>query len=370
MTINRNITVALKNIFRFLASLKLAIPLLVLLILVTIVGSLFPEPEFFSSWWYLGLLGLNGVSLLLITIMHIPMILKRKGRNAMIGVVTTHMGILILIAGAIYGGMSGFRFEIKAIEGEMTVVPGLPFVIRLDRLVIEEYPLETGVNINQEIKLKKRQDSHITLIKNGEPWVDFVARPGSPAKVDGITILPLLNDTGWYFELIVTDKLGRQKTIPVKPWAPPLIKIGARDIMVHSLMDEELRQAQVFTIEDEKMISLGIVSEGQALELEGYSISLGAYKRYTGMTVYNRPQAWLLIIGCLAMLFGLVWHFYFRHRDRGRKIGGKEQMDTGFGAGMHLMSWERMDARSDQVRYDSNSGMTVVGWMSVIGHMQ
>lgn len=313
---DKSVTMLFKMVFNFLSSLKTAIPLLVITIAVTIIGSLFPTPDFFKSVWYLVLLGLNGVSLLFITILHAPMILKRKGRNALIGVVTTHMGILILIAGVIYGGMSGFRYEIKAIEGEMTIVPGLPFVIQLDKLIIEEYPLESGVNINQEIKLKKRQDSHITLIKNGEPWVDFVARPGSPAKVDGITILPLLNDTGWYFELIVTDQLDRQKTIPVKPWAPPLIKIGARDIMAHSLMDEELRQAQVFTIEDGQMIPLGVVSDGQALDLEGYSISLGAYKRYTGMTVYNRPQAWVLIIGCLAMLFGLVWHFYFRHRER------------------------------------------------------
>ena len=94
-------------------------------------------------------------------------------------------------------------------------------------------------------------------------------------------------------------------------------------------MDEDLRQAQVFTIEDEQMISLGIISVDQALELDGYSISLGAYKRYTGMTVYNRPQAPILLVGCLAMLFGLVWHFYFRHRDRRQKNTEKPQMDTG-----------------------------------------
>ena len=55
-------------------------------------------------------------------ILHTPMILERKGRNALIGVVATHLGILILIAGAIYGLSSGFRHEIRAIEGEMTVI--------------------------------------------------------------------------------------------------------------------------------------------------------------------------------------------------------------------------------------------------------
>ena len=102
----------------FFTSLKTAIPLLVVTVAVTIVGSLFPDPDFFRSPWYLGLLGLNGLSLLLITIVHIPSILARKGRNALIGVVTTHLGILILIAGAIYGGFSGTRMEVRVIEGD------------------------------------------------------------------------------------------------------------------------------------------------------------------------------------------------------------------------------------------------------------
>ena len=107
----------LKKAFRLLASLKVAIPLLVVLTGVTIVGSLFPDPDLFWSNAYLGLLGLLGISLLLITIQHAPLILKKKGRNAMIGVIATHLGILVLIAGVIYGGYTGFRHEIKLIEG-------------------------------------------------------------------------------------------------------------------------------------------------------------------------------------------------------------------------------------------------------------
>lgn len=317
--ISGNLINPAKKFFSFFSSLKTAIPLLVITIVVTIGGSLFPQPDLFKTWWYLGLLGLNGVSLLFITILHIPMILERKGRNALIGVVVTHLGILILIAGAIYGGMSGFRYEVKAIEGEMTIVPGLPFVIRLDKLVIEEFTTEDGTSMNSMIDFKKTQDSHISLYRNGKHFTDFVARPGTPARVDGITILPLLRDIGWYFELVMIDPMDREKTIPVKPWAPPLVTIGSKSIMAHALMDTVPQQVQIFTIEDQKMIALGIVSEDQVLELDGYTVSLGSYKRYTGLTIYNRPHAWVLVTGCLAMLFGLVWHFYFRHRDRSKK---------------------------------------------------
>ncbi len=317
---NNFIVTAALRIFRFFSSLKTAIPLLVLTVAATIIGSLLPDPAFFRTWWYLGLLGLNGVSLLFITILHIPAVLVKKGRNALIGVVLTHLGILILIAGAIYGGLSGFRYQVKAIEQEMTVVPGLPFVIHLDELIIEEYPEETFAHMNLEMLPKKRQESHLTLYRKGERWLEVVAGPGTPAKVDGITILPSIRDVGWYFELIVTDPQGREKTIPIKPWAPPLITVGEKRIMAHSLVDAGGMMAQVFTLEGDQMTTLGMVSAEQGFELAGYTISLGAFKRYTGLLVYNRPHAPLLVIGSIAMLFGLLWHFYHRHRDR-RRVG-------------------------------------------------
>ncbi len=319
------IATPLKKSFRLLASLKVAIPLLVLLTAATIVGSLFPEPDMFKSWWYLGLLGAQGLSLLFITILHIPAILKRKGRNALIGVVTTHLGILVLIAGIIYGGYSGFRHQIKLIEGQITVVAGLPFVVQLDELIIEEYRQEDFPRMNLETLPKKRQDSRITLLKNGKPWLSTVVAPGRPAIVDGITLLPSISDTGWYFELIVIDARGNEKTIPVRPWAPPLIAVGGKRIMTHSIVTGESPQAEFFTIEDDKMIPQGVASREQPLLIEGNSLSLGPVVRYTGMQVYNRPQGSILVLGSILMFVGLVWHFYFRHRDRKRDKGS----DTG-----------------------------------------
>ena len=314
-----------KKFFYFFSSLKTAIPLLVLTIAATIAGSLFPQPDLFKTWWYLGLLGLNGVSLLFITILHIPMILERKGRNALIGVVVTHLGILILIVGVIYGGMSGFRYDIKAIEDKMTVVPGLPFVVHLDKLVIEDYPAEAVAHLDPEMVPKKRQESHLSLFKKGEPWFKAVAAPGIPAKVDGITILPAFKDIGWYFELVLTNPNGIDTIIPIRPWAPPRINVGETPVMAHRLNDEGELTAQVFTIEGEQMIPLGVVGRDQVLELNGYTVSLGVFKRYTGLSIYNRPHAPILVIGCLAMLFGLVWHFYHRHRDRKQMSRGKTQ---------------------------------------------
>jgi hypothetical protein len=308
-----------KKAYRLLASLKVAIPLLVLLTVVTVIGSLFPRPELFATSWYLGLLGVLGLSLLFVTMQHAPMILKRKGRNALIGVITTHLGILVLIAGVIYGGYTGFRHKVKLIEEEATIIPGLPFVIQLDRLDIEEYRQEEFPRMNLAALPKKRQDSHLTLLRQGKPWRSLTVSPGAPANIDGIRLLPAISDTGLTFDLVVTDLLGRDKTIPVRPWATPQIKLGDTPVMTHGVQGADVREIEIFTMENDNIVSLGVVSDDQSLSVEEYELSLGAVKRYTGIQVYNRPQEPVLVLGSVLMFLGLVWHFYFRHRDRKRE---------------------------------------------------
>jgi cytochrome c biogenesis protein ResB len=312
----------LNKTFRLLASLKVAIPLLVVLVVVTIVGSLFPTPELFRTKWYLGLLAILGLSLLLITIQHAPLILKRKGRNAMIGVITTHLGILVLIAGVIYGGYTGFRHEIRLIEGDVTVVPGLPFVIRLDQLVLEEYRQEDFPRMNLASLPKKQQDSRLTLLKSGKEWAVLEAAPGRPAKADGITILPAISDVGQVYELIVTDALGREKTVPVRPWAPPVITLGDQQVMAHGKGETGAHEIEILARDGGEITSLGVVAEGRPLMVGEASIALGVMRRYTGAQVYSRPQEPVLVWGSVLMFAGLVWHFYFRHRDRRREGKG------------------------------------------------
>lgn len=305
--------------FRLLASLKVAIPLLVLLTGVTIVGSLLPTPELFRTKWYLGLLGILGLSLLLITIQHAPLILRRKGRNAMIGVITTHLGILVVIAGVIYGGFTGIRHPIKLVEGEVTVVSGLPFAIRLEELVVEEYDQEDFPNVNLAALPKKQQDSRITLLRNGKAWATIIAGPGKPARVDGITVLPSISDVGQVLELIVTDALGREKTVPVRPWALPVIRLGGRQVMAHGRGGSGGHEVEILERDGEEIASLGVVARDRPLSIDNASVSLGAVRQYTGAQVYNRPQEPILVGGSILMFAGLVWHFYFRHRDRRRE---------------------------------------------------
>lgn len=305
----------LKRVLRLAASLKVAIPLLVLLIAATVIGSLFPQPDLFRSTWYLGLLGVLGLSLALITVIHIPRILRRKGRNALIGVITTHAGILVLIAAAMVGGTQASRWQFRAIEGEMTVVPGMPFVVELVSLAVEDYAPDAFPGMNLERLPRKRQDSRVRLHRGGGQVAEFTTSPGNPGRFEGYTLLPSVSGLGWTFRLVLRDGFGRERTELFAPWNPPLLSIGGQQFMVHARGGEEARAVEVFALEQGEPALLGEIAQGSPLQVGDTQLRLEGFARYTSMKLYNRPHTPLLVIGVALMMAGLIWHFYFRYRD-------------------------------------------------------
>lgn len=304
-----------KNFIRGLASLRVAIPLLVVVTAVTVAGSLFPKPELFRSPWYLGLLGALGLSLLLVTITHIPSIRRRKGRKALIGVITTHAGILVLIAAAIHAELYAERWNFRAIEGEVTVVPGMPWLVELVAMEVEAYDPSQFIVKDPASLPNKRQDSHFRLYREGNMVADVTVAPGRPARLEGFTLLPAIKDLGWVFELIVDDHLGRERTMLFKPWAPSVGIAGDTEFMAHLNPNSEEQSVQIFTMVEGRPQLLGEMKIGQGLTIGGVEARFASARRYTGVVLYNRPHMPLLVAGSLLMLAGLLWHFYYRYRD-------------------------------------------------------
>lgn len=305
----------LSCVVKALASLKVAIPLLVILTVVTVAVSLFPDADLFRSWWYFGLLGMLGLSLLLITILHIPRILRRKGRNALVGVIVTHAGILVLIVAAMQGSTSASRWELRAIEGEMTVVPGMPFVVELVGLDVEYYDPSDFPGVDLSRLPNKRQDSRVRLHRSGRIVAEFTAAPGQSGRYEDFTLLPSVSDIGWVFDLVITDARNREMTRMIRPWADPTFEFSGERVMAHGIESNGIREAQILKLIEGQPNVVGTVGMNETLELDGHEIRLDGFRRYTGMKVYNRPHMPLLILGTLMMLAGLIWHFYHRYRD-------------------------------------------------------
>jgi hypothetical protein len=336
----------LKWIFNFVASVKVAIPLLVLIAVASIVGSLIPQGrnvkpaedaaewvrklndalqlnDIFHSWWYLALLGLLGLCLMAVTVKRVPTVWRQRGRGPAVGIFLAHLGILVMLVGMIYGALSGFRYYVHLVEGEVTVLPPLPFVIKLDRLDLKYHSPERFDNRMPKFFIAEKQESHLSLLRHGTAFLQATAAPGQPFFARGVTLLPSQKDVGWAFDLVLQAG-GQEKVVPIRPWAPPLITLGfgnTNRILAHWVTEDgrgpqgpagapSSFTTEIFLLrEDRTTRSLGFASQREPLKFGAWTVSVGTIRRYTGLHIYRRPERPFLIAGIVSLIIGMVGYF-------------------------------------------------------------
>lgn len=336
------------RLFDFLASTRLAIPLLVLLAAATIAGSVIPQGEnvnlaedlpawvgkaneylqlndIFGSWWYVSLLGVLGLCLVAISLRRLPAVWRQRGTGVGMGIFLSHAGVLVILGGALYGAVAGFRYYIHVVEGEVTVLPALPFVIKLDALDVKYYSADTFRHRGANTVTPERQDSRLTLLRHGDVLAQGTSSPGWPLTVEGVTLLPARGDVGWAFDLLVQAPNGKDKVVPIQPWSPALVELGWGNtgrILAHRLGrdgvasrylladDPKMLRAEIFMLNpDRTHRSLGFATPAEPLAFENWKFSVVRPRRYTGLQVYSRPENPYLIAGVVLLLVGLIGYF-------------------------------------------------------------
>jgi cytochrome c-type biogenesis protein CcsB len=143
-----------KKLVDTLASLKLAVILLVVLLVGLSAGTILESRSdaatagrlVYYSWWFLGLQGLLAVNVACSIASHFPWGKRR------IGFVMTHASLLLIFAGAaltyfgkvegqigLWEGESGSRIENTDPQGKVVARHDLPFSVRLDDFILETY---------------------------------------------------------------------------------------------------------------------------------------------------------------------------------------------------------------------------------------
>ncbi|NQT92473.1 MAG: cytochrome c biogenesis protein ResB [Lentisphaerae bacterium] len=102
----------------------------------------------YSSWWFLGLLGLLGASLAVCTFRRVLVARRQAGRKLwrVLGSVLTHASLLLVLSGGVVRGIWGEKGHLAFREGDTRsefVVAGeprpLPFSVHLVKFEIEHY---------------------------------------------------------------------------------------------------------------------------------------------------------------------------------------------------------------------------------------
>jgi len=135
----------LKKIFKFTASIKLAVPLMLIFLFACIYGTIlesnynaeYASIVVYKSWWFVSLLFLIWINIFNATVSRIPF----KKRHT--GFLITHTGLLLLFAGGMLTALYGIDGTIKIYENEAQ-----------DTVTHNNYVLELkNINKNESFKL-------------------------------------------------------------------------------------------------------------------------------------------------------------------------------------------------------------------------
>ena len=248
----------------------------------------------------------------------VPTTWRQQRRTVVGGILLILAGGLLILSGTIYNQLSGFSYDTRLVEGEVTVLPYVPFVVKLEQFTLAYHSPQAFDNAEPGA-MPERQEIALTLLQNDQILGKKSTQAGRPVHAAGISLLPSDTDTGWAFSLVVRDPGGREKVIPVNPWDPPLTRLGLtrQHVFAESVARIGASQdndtttarpnaAEIFLVEaNGDRQSLGFASKTTPVSASGYMVSVWGIRPYTGLRVYHRPGLPILIIGIVCLLAGL-----------------------------------------------------------------
>jgi cytochrome c biogenesis protein len=162
----------------FFSSLKLTIPLLIVLAALSVIGTLITQQaseheylqrygettytilrglrllDMYHSWWFIGVLVLLAINLIACSWKRLPgvwqQVRKNKSGYARLGTYLTHLSVLLILVGGLIGALWGFKGYMEIVEGEVVegifldnpqqAMKPLGFQVRCDAFHVDFYP--------------------------------------------------------------------------------------------------------------------------------------------------------------------------------------------------------------------------------------
>jgi len=263
-------------------------------------------------------------------------LLAERGRYRRLGPHVVHVGLLVILVGALIGSLLGFRGTINIPEGESSAkvfIEGgrlslLNFEIQCKSFTVEFYP---------NSRRPKRFASHLVIIENGRISADKIIEVNDPLSYKGLTFYQAgygpAGEPTFTIELVdlSTDKrtihtIGLHEKVPISgensyfsiidfstSFVPDTGGMSHRDLGPTALVAfyEGGRTIKSFPIFQN-------YPEFEPGRGGRYNIVLKGFREaeryYTELQVTKDPGTWLVWLGCGIMLIGLFHALLSSHR--------------------------------------------------------
>jgi cytochrome c biogenesis protein len=244
-----------------------------------------------------------------------------------------HLSLFLIIAGAIWGGLSGVKHSVPVQVGEAVAsgtlwaeafqrgrlsAPPPPFDLRLDAFRVEFRP-------SGQVK---QYYSDVTVTPgDGRPPYTRTLWVNEPLIVDGMYFY----QSFWGIGSVSLTLDGRSERHPLVRWKEGILVTRPFEIggVPHSLVvDASLEKPAVLLDIDDGKTQLELVP-GLPVAYSGHRVAIASYHLYSGLETKLDPGIPLVYVGCGLMLLGLALlpfrhcEAWIREDEAGWLIGGR-----------------------------------------------
>jgi cytochrome c biogenesis protein len=339
-----------------LSSLRLTIPLLILLAALSVIGTIIPQNaaeqqylqhysketyyilkglglfNMYHSWWFIGVLILLAINLIACSWKRLPgvwhQVRKTRSNYARLGTYLTHLSVLLILVGGVIGAVWGFKGYVEIREGEAVegfvlnnpqeVVRPLGFQVRCDAFRADFYPDGSP----------REFVSTLTFIEGNRVVIDHaLLRVNHPLSYGGLSFYQSSYGISASAVIEVKGK-GPARILQlsegdVKPIPGTEAELGLMQYEegVHGLKGAILlvffapgSAPEGFWLSTEQRAKQGSAHKGD------FTFTLkGLEKRnYTGIQVNHDPGLPIVWTGCALLVIGMVVTFTLRRPPKGK----------------------------------------------------
>jgi cytochrome c biogenesis protein len=242
-----------------------------------------------------------------------------------LGVYITHLSILIILLGALIGSLFGFKGFVNILEGETvdriftrngrgTTPRPLEFKVRCDDFRITYY------DTNAQERFVKEYISTLTFLEDGREVMKKEVRVNHPLTFNGlrfyqssyggipeITVTVERKNRGANFSVVAHE--GEKVGIPESKAFFQILKFHPQ---IHNV-GEGIAMAFFQPMATPQRFWL---FKARPKLIEGYQFTFkGVTQReYTGLQVTKDPGVWIVWVGCILLVLGLMVAFFFSHQ--------------------------------------------------------
>ena len=243
----------------------------------------------------------------------------KKGRFHVLGSFITHVSLVVIVIGVLYGGMGGYKGTIDAPVGtnfSLSQVPGLEdrnqddnCSIRVDDFRVERYPDGSPSGYY----------SRLTVLENNQPAKTAIVGVNSPLVYQGVKVYQARY--GQAVEIKVHQPDGETSLSGVVTEGDVFPVVGTDlSVLVYrclhasdspaavTAVSSEAYSSQVMyaIVRDNQYIGMGNAKIGQSIPLEkGKTLEFTRLVPYTGLEIKKDPGVPVVWTGAMLMLLGM-----------------------------------------------------------------